>query len=210
MVVWGLVRLRAGLRSANLDRSKPILKAWKLWDQLNGAIEVSRFKDGNAAELFLSFRIGTIGMASVEQYLMDRDPEIALARSAAPDLSRQRPRGSSPVALPIPQGQKLDAEWARENYLIGWPMQAGFPDCLVVLEKIDHSPPVAFEVRVEELVRIGRLAPLEKVSFTLSLWALPTAIIPSWDQRKARLALDKRRIAVRKGWSFSSIIIMML
>src|SRR5271168_3366556 len=28
----------------------------------------------------------------------------------------------------------------------------------------------------------GRLAPLEKVSFTLSLWALPTAIIPSRDQ----------------------------
>src|ERR1700676_4182164 len=27
----------------------------------------------------------------------------------------------------------------------------------------------------------GRLAPWEKVSFTLSLWALPTAIIPSWD-----------------------------
>src|SRR6202011_1646934 len=40
-----------------LNRSKSILKAWKLRDKLNGVIEVSRLKDLNAADLFLGFRI---------------------------------------------------------------------------------------------------------------------------------------------------------
>src|SRR5260370_40091715 len=44
-----------------LNRSKSILKAWKLCDKLNGVIEVSRLKDLNAAKLFLGFRIGTVG-----------------------------------------------------------------------------------------------------------------------------------------------------
>ena len=45
----------------------------------------------------------------------------------------------------------------------------------------ESSPRVAFKTRVEELVRIWEAPPWEKVSFTLSLslWALPTAIIPS-------------------------------
>lgn len=34
-------------------------------------------------------------MAPIEQYLMDRDAEIALARSAAPDESRATPQFSS-------------------------------------------------------------------------------------------------------------------
>ena len=50
---------------------------------------------------------------------------------------------------------------------------------LVAPEKIDRSPRVAFEAHVEELVRIWGLTPWEKVSVTLSLWALATVIIPS-------------------------------
>jgi hypothetical protein len=44
-----------------LDRSKSILKAWKLGDKLNGMIEISRLKDLNAADLFLGFRVGAVG-----------------------------------------------------------------------------------------------------------------------------------------------------
>src|SRR5580704_3653547 len=42
-----------------------------------------------------------------------------------------------------------------------------------------HVPPP--RPALKSLSGSGRLAPWEKVSFTLSLWALPTAIIPSRD-----------------------------
>jgi hypothetical protein len=57
----------------------------------------------------------------------------------------------------------------------------GTPVNLVALEEIARSPGIASEARVEQLVRIWEPRSLGKGKLDLSLWALPTAIIPSRD-----------------------------
>jgi hypothetical protein len=72
--------------------------------------------------------------------------------------------------------------------------------CFVILSTDQEQVPTIGGLRQPNIVeRVGRLAPLEKVSFTLSLRALPTAIVPSRDQHQARLRLDKGELLFEKA-----------